>query len=100
MNLLLIETATAVCSVALAGGDGILAELHTDQPNAHSSQLSPLIGRLYAMCGITARQLDAVCVSSGPGSYTGLRIGVSTAKGICYSLGIPLLSVPTLQRER
>ena len=74
MNLLLIETATAVCSVALAGGDGILAELHTDQPNAHSSQLSPLIGRLYAMCGITARQLDAVCVSSGPGSYTGLRI--------------------------
>lgn len=97
MNILLIETATAVCSVALAGDEGILAELHTAQPNAHSSQLSPLIGRLYAMCGIAARQLGAVCVSSGPGSYTGLRIGVSTAKGICYALGIPLLSVPTLQ---
>ena len=97
MKLLLIETATAVCSVALADENGILAELHTAEPNAHSSQLSPFIDKLLAQCGISASQLEAVCVSSGPGSYTGLRIGVSTAKGICYALQIPLLSVPTLQ---
>ena len=96
-TLLLIETATAVCSVALADEEGIRAELHTSQPNAHSSQLSPYIKQLLDNCGVQPSQLDAVCVSSGPGSYTGLRIGVSTAKGICYALGIPLLSVPTLQ---
>ena len=97
MKLLLIETATAVCSVALADENGVMAELHTAEPNAHSSQLSPYIDKLLAQCGISASQLEAVCVSSGPGSYTGLRIGVSTAKGICYALQIPLLSVPTLQ---
>lgn len=96
-TLLLIETATAVCSVALADEAGIRAELHTSQPNAHSSQLSPYIKQLLDKCGVQPSQLDAVCVSSGPGSYTGLRIGVSTAKGICYALQIPLLSVPTLQ---
>lgn len=96
-TLLLIETATAVCSVALADRNGVLAELHTLQPNAHSSQLSPYIAQLYEQCRITPSQLDGVCISSGPGSYTGLRIGVSTAKGICYALHIPLLSVPTLQ---
>jgi len=97
MNILLIETATAVCSVALSGDDGVVAELHTSQPNAHSSQLSPFIGQLLDRCHTPFRSLDAVCVSPGPGSYTGLRIGVSTAKGICYALGIPLLAVPTLQ---
>lgn len=97
MNILLIETATSVCSVALVGDEGVVAELHSDQPNAHSSRLSVFIGQLLDQCHVPFRQLDAVCVSSGPGSYTGLRIGVSTAKGICYALGIPLLAVPTLQ---
>lgn len=97
MNILLIETATPVCSVALARAGGVVAELHTSQPNAHSSCLSLLIGQLLDQGHIPFRSLDAVCVSSGPGSYTGLRIGVSTAKGICYALGIPLLAVPTLQ---
>lgn len=96
-TLLLIETATPVCSVALAREDEILMELHSDEPNAHSSQLSPFIGQLFDRCGLVPAQLDAVCVSSGPGSYTGLRIGVSTAKGFCYALDRPLLSVPTLQ---
>ena len=73
-TLLLIETATAVCSVALADEVGIRAELHTSQPNAHSSQLSPYIKQLLDNCGVQPSQLDAVCVSSGPGSYTGLRI--------------------------
>ena len=97
MTILLLETATAVCSVALARDGEILAELHSDQPNAHSSQLSLFVEQLFEQCHMSMSQLDAVCVSSGPGSYTGLRIGVSSAKGICYALSIPLLSVPTLQ---
>ena len=97
MTILLLETATAVCSVALARDGRVLAELHSDQPNAHSSRLPLFVQQLFAQCGITPSQLDAVCVSSGPGSYTGLRIGVSSAKGFCYALSIPLLSVPTLQ---
>ena len=97
MTILLLETATAVCSVALARDGEVLAELHSDQPNAHSSRLPLFVEQLFEQCHITSKQLDAVCVSSGPGSYTGLRIGVSSAKGFCYALSIPLLSVPTLQ---
>ncbi len=97
MLLLLIETATPVCSVALARDGALLAELHSDEQNAHSSKLSPFIDQLLKQCGIRPAALDAVCVSSGPGSYTGLRIGVSTAKGLCYALGKPLIAVPTLQ---
>ena len=97
MTILLLETATAVCSVALALDGEVLAELHSDQPNAHSSRLPLFVEQLFEQCHITPKQLDAVCVSSGPGSYTGLRIGVSSAKGFCYALSIPLLSVPTLQ---
>lgn len=95
--LLLIETATPVCSVALASDDKILVELHSSEQNVHSSKLSPFIDQIFKQSGIRPAQLDAVCVSSGPGSYTGLRIGVSTAKGLCYALEKPLLSVPTLQ---
>ena len=91
MNILLIETATSVCSVALADGDRIVGRRESREPNAHSMQLPLFVKELLAQ-----RTLDAVCVSAGPGSYTGLRIGVSTAKGICYALDIPLLSVPTL----
>ena len=97
MRILLIETATQVCSVAIASEGGIVAERRSTETNAHSSQLSPFIGELLEECGMKPSQLSAVCVSSGPGSYTGLRIGVSSAKGICYALGIPLLSVPTLE---
>lgn len=97
MKILLIETATTVCSVAIATEEGIMAERRSTAPNAHSSQLSPFIGELLEECGMKPSALTAVCVSSGPGSYTGLRIGVSTAKGLCYALDIPLLSVPTLE---
>lgn len=91
MKLLLIETATSVCSVALADGGRIVASRTSREPNAHSTQLPLFVRDLLAQ-----GRPDAVCVSAGPGSYTGLRIGVSTAKGICYALNIPLLSVPTL----
>lgn len=97
MHLLLIETATPVCSVALASDGEILAERSSAEPNAHSSRLSVFVNELMEQTGLVPAQLDAVCVSSGPGSYTGLRIGVSSAKGFCYALGKPLLAVPTLQ---
>lgn len=96
-KILLLETATQICSVAIADNGKIAAERHSDQPNAHSSRLAVFINELVEESGIKPKELDAVCVSSGPGSYTGLRIGVSSAKGFCYALEIPLLSVPTLQ---
>lgn len=97
MNILLIETATSVCSVALASDGKAVEELHSTEPNAHSARLSILIDELLRHQDVKPHNLDAVCVSSGPGSYTGLRIGVSTAKGFCYALRKPLLAVPTLE---
>jgi len=96
MNILLIETATQICSVALAAEGKVVARRESDTPNAHSTSLSVFIDEVLEESRLTPRDLSAVCVSAGPGSYTGLRIGVSTAKGFCYALGIPLLSVPTL----
>ncbi len=95
-NILLIETATQICSVVLAADGKVLARRESDTPNAHSTCLSVFIDEVLKESRLTPRDLGAVCVSAGPGSYTGLRIGVSTAKGFCYALGIPLLSVPTL----
>ncbi len=97
MNILLLETATSVCSVALAHNGTLLRELHSDEPNAHSSKLSLFVRDIFDGTGHSLAMLDAVCVASGPGSYTGLRIGVSSAKGWCYALDRPLLAVPTLQ---
>lgn len=94
--ILLLETATQTCSVALADGGKVLGELHSDEPNAHSARLSTLVEQLLQRESVAFASLDAVCVSSGPGSYTGLRIGVSSAKGYCYALNKPLLAVPTL----
>lgn len=96
-NILLLETATQVCSVALVRDGEKLAERNSDEPNAHSSRLAVYINEIFEEVGGKAGMLDAVCVSSGPGSYTGLRIGVSSAKGLSYALGIPLLAVPTLE---
>ena len=96
-NILCIETATTNCSVAL-GVDGNLTGLkeENDLNYSHSERLHILIYELLEESGLTLSQLDAVAISKGPGSYTGLRIGVSTAKGLCFSLDIPLISVPTL----
>lgn len=97
MNILLIETATPVCAVALYRDGADPIQRISTEPNAHSSKLSPFINEVLAQAALHATDLQGVCVSSGPGSYTGLRIGVSTAKGLCYAASIPLLSVPTLQ---
>lgn len=96
MNILLIETATQICSTVLVIDGRIVAHRESDTPNAHSTKLTVFIDQLLKECNLQPHNLDAVCVSSGPGSYTGLRIGVSTAKGLCYALQRPLLSVPTL----
>jgi tRNA threonylcarbamoyladenosine biosynthesis protein TsaB len=96
-NILLIETATKVCSVGLAQGSKIVA-LREDQSMqySHSSLLTSFIDEVVKEAGIGFHQLDAVAVSMGPGSYTGLRIGVSAAKGLCYALDIPLIAINTL----
>ncbi len=96
-NILCIETSTAVCSVALALKGKLISSLREDTPNSHSLKLTVLIESLLEQANVTAENLDAVAVSSGPGSYTGLRIGVSVSKGICYGAGIPLIALPSLE---
>lgn len=95
--ILSIETATPVCSVALFDGSNVVGLLESVEVNAHSRILHVLIDKLLKESGTDVNSLDAVAVSKGPGSYTGLRIGVSAAKGICYAKDIPLISVNTLK---
>lgn len=96
-KLLFLETATQICSVALAE-DGVLISIkESDSTNSHSSLLTDFIQNIISDAKIKLQDLDGIVISKGPGSYTGLRIGVSAAKGLCYSLDIPLISVNTLQ---
>ncbi len=98
MSLILaLETATPVCSVALARDGEILSLLESTAPNAHSSVLTVLIEELFREALLDFSDLAAISVSMGPGSYTGLRIGVAAAKGLCYALDKPLIAVPTLE---
>ena len=98
MSLILaIETATSVCSVALARDGSFLSIRETTSPNAHSSILTILIEELFREAALRYCDLDAIAVSMGPGSYTGLRIGAAAAKGLCYGLDKPLIAIPTLQ---
>jgi tRNA threonylcarbamoyladenosine biosynthesis protein TsaB len=96
-NILCIETATSICSVALTGNGVVLAEKQSSEKNAHSAIVTLFTEDVLKEAGFEYTDIDAVAVSKGPGSYTGLRIGVSTAKGLCYALDIPLISVNTLQ---
>ena len=94
--ILCLETATPTCSVALNEGDKNVALRECKGQNAHSEKITIFIKEVMDEAGISYEQLDAVAVSKGPGSYTGLRIGVSTAKGICYAAGLPLMAIDTL----
>ncbi|MCX6275691.1 MAG: tRNA (adenosine(37)-N6)-threonylcarbamoyltransferase complex dimerization subunit type 1 TsaB [Bacteroidetes bacterium] len=95
--ILSIETSTTVCSIAIAR-DGKLLSLHEVNAGfSHSENLTVFIQKASEEAGIKLNELDAIAVSKGPGSYTGLRIGVSTAKGLCYALKKPLIAIPTLQ---
>lgn len=95
--ILCLETATPVCSVALNSACCTLAMRETEGQNAHSEKITNFINEVMNEAGIGYSQLDAVAVSKGPGSYTGLRIGVSTAKGICYAADLPLMAIDTLE---
>jgi len=95
--ILQIETATSSCSVALAKDGQILAFKEVNERYLHAEVITLFIRELLDITGATFEGLDAVAVSSGPGSYTGLRIGVSTAKGLCYALDKPLIAVETLE---
>ena len=98
MNYILnIETATKNCSVSLAkNGETILCKEIAEQGYSHAEKLHVFIEEILKETAVTVQDLKAIAVSKGPGSYTGLRIGVSTAKGLCYALDIPLISVDTL----
>lgn len=95
--ILSIDTSTSICSVALSRGIEQVAFRETAEGRSHAHILMPFIEEVLKEGGIAPAQLKAVAVSMGPGSYTGLRIGVSTAKGLCYALGIPFIAIPTLQ---
>lgn len=95
-NLLLIESGTNVCSIALAKEGKVIGIKESTDEKAHASQLTSFIEQLVKETGLSISSLDAVVVSKGPGSYTGLRIGVSAAKGICYAADKPLISISSL----
>ena len=96
-KILHLETSTTVCSVAVSV-DGQLKSIHeVNEGYSHAEKIQSLVNAALADTQLKISDLDAVAVSKGPGSYTGLRIGVSLAKGICFGAGIPLISVDTLQ---
>ena len=95
--LLYIETSTLVCSVAVSKGESILSERVVKEPKAHAKIISQLLKEVLVESEIGINDCRAVCVSSGPGSYTGLRIGVSFAKGLCYGSDKPLISVGSIE---
>ncbi len=95
--ILNIETATQVCSVGLSEGNRILSIRESHDKNSHAAKLTVFCEEVLHEAGKEMKDLEAIAVSMGPGSYTGLRIGVSTAKGFCYALDIPLIAIPTLQ---
>lgn len=94
--ILNIETATTVCSVSLAKDGKLLSLKEQNGDYSHAENLTVFIEAVLKQAKINISQIDAIAVSKGPGSYTGLRIGVSTAKGLCYSLDKPLIAISTL----
>lgn len=97
MRILALETATSACTVAVADGDNLLAELTLQVPRAHSTRLMPLIAQAIGESGLAKTDLEAIAVGVGPGSFTGLRIGLATAKGLAFALEKPCVGVSTLQ---
>ena len=94
--ILCIETGTDICSVGLARDGEIVSLRESDEGRDHASKVGVFVDELFRQTGITPDEIDAVAVGKGPGSYTGLRIGVSFAKGLCYGTGKPLIAVGSL----
>ena len=98
MSLILcVETGTDICSVGIARDGELMSLRVSDQGRDHAKQVAVFVDELLRETGVKPDELDAVAVGMGPGSYTGLRIGVSFAKGLCYGLNIPLLAVGSLE---
>ncbi len=95
--ILLIETSTNLCSAAMAEDGKIVCYRESAENRAHASLTAVFVDEMLKERGCTLKDCTAVCISEGPGSYTGLRVGVSTAKGLCFGADIPLLSVGTLE---
>jgi tRNA threonylcarbamoyladenosine biosynthesis protein TsaB len=95
-TILNIETATQLCSVALAHDGVVMAQRETFEEKSHAARLTVFIEEILKEKNISVTDLDAIAVGKGPGSYTGLRIGVSTAKGLCYGANLPLIAMSTL----
>ena len=95
-RIILIETSTALCSAALIEDGKVALYKESSKPKAHASMTAVFVQELLQESACTINDCDAVCVSMGPGSYTGLRVGVSTAKGLCFGANLPLLAVGTL----
>jgi len=94
--ILHIETATNVCSIALTGDGQLLSLRESTIRNSHAAVITRFIDEVIKSSNLDLSAIDAIAVSKGPGSYTGLRIGVATAKGLCYALDKPLIAIPTL----
>lgn len=95
-RIILIETSTSLCSTALVEDGKVVCERISDEPRTHASKTALFVSEMLSEKGLKVSDCDAVAVSKGPGSYTGLRVGVSTAKGLCFGAGIPMISVGTL----
>lgn len=94
-RIIYIETSTALCSTALSV-DGRIVSERRDSERRHASLTAPFVKEMLDEQGLSVKDCDAVCVGMGPGSYTGLRVGVSTAKGLCFGAGIPMIAVGSL----
>lgn len=97
MLMLALDTTTLVSTVALATEEKLIAEITLQTTKTHSEKLLPAIDMLCRFAGVSATDLEAIAVSTGPGSFTGLRIGLATAKALSYANSLPLIGVPTLQ---
>lgn len=95
-QILCIETGTDICSVGIARDGELISLRESDEGREHARKTALFVDELFHETGIAPDELDAVAVGKGPGSYTGLRIGVSLAKGLCYGLGVPLVAVGSL----
>lgn len=96
MKLLAIDTSTNYLSIAVTNGDKVLAKFHRRADMSHSTLLVPMIDKVLKKARLKIKDIDGFCVSIGPGSFTGLRIGVTTVKGLAYALKKPIVTVPTL----
>ena len=95
--ILAIDSSSLVATVAIVSRDTVIAEYTTNLEKTHSQTLLPMIDEIFKMTGLDKKNLKAVAVTNGPGSFTGLRIGAATAKGITLALNIPIISIPTLE---